>query len=199
MFLRRFIKSIIGFITCTIVVVMLILLIWSTIDFQALIDLNTDMVTNHGAGGHFWITLLMLLVVNMFLPINIPNPIPLTDDLISNSFGSGGLYVLILAIWLIGAFVGGLASRGGLRSGAWSAILSFLFLDFIFATMTASMNLSVAGLHGFSLFIVTFLFTIVIGSFIFVPIIGLVGGIFGGILGKMLFTKDKKKDEIKEE
>lgn len=199
MFLRRFIKSIIGFITCTIVVVMLILLIWSTIDFQALIDLNTDMVTNHGAGGHFWITLLMLLVVNMFLPINIPNPIPLTDDLISNSFGSGGLYVLILAIWLIGAFAGGLASRGGLRSGAWSAILSFLFLDFIFATMTASMNLSVAGLHGFSLFIVTFLFTIVIGSFIFVPIIGLVGGIFGGILGKMLFTKDKKKDEIKEE
>ncbi len=199
MFFRRVIKSIIGFITCTIVVVMLILLIWPTIDFQALINLNTDMATNHGAGGHFWITLLMLLVVNMFLPINIPNPIPLTDELISNSFGSGGLYALILGIWLIGAFAGGLASRGGLRSGAWSAILSFLFLDFIFATMTASMNLSVAGLHGFTLFIVTFLFTIVVGSFIFVPVIGLAGGILGGILGKMLFTKDKKKEETKEE
>ena len=199
MFLRRFVKSIIGFITCTIIVVVLMLLIWPTIDFQALIDLNTDMTTNHGAGGHFWVTLLMLLVVNMFLPINIPNPIPLTDELISNSFGSAGLYVLILAIWLIGAFAGGLASRGGLRSGAWSAILSFLFLDFIFATMTASMNLSVAGLHGFPLFIVSFLFSLVVGSFIFVPIIGLAGGIFGGILGKMLFTKDKKKDESKEE
>lgn len=198
MFFRRIIKSLIGFITCTIVVVMLILLIWPTIDFQALIDLNTNMVNNHGAGGHFWVTLLMLLVVNMFLPINIPNPIPLTDELISNSFGSGGLYALVLGIWLIGAFAGGLASRGGLRSGAWSAILSFLFLDLIFSSMTASM-LSIAGLQGFTLFIVTFLFTIVIGSFIFVPVIGLVGGIFGGILGKMLFTKDKKKDETNEE
>lgn len=192
MFLKRFFRSIIGFVTCTIVVVLLLYIIWPTIDMAELIELNTNMKTDHGTGGHFWVILLMLLVVNMFLRINIPMPEILSSFSIDNQFGNPKMYVLIIFIWLVGSFAGGLASRGGLRSGAWSAMLSFFFLDFIFATMTASMGLTFLGLNGFSLFIVTFFATLVLGSFIFIPIIGLVGGIAGGILGKMLFRKEKK-------
>ncbi|MCG3222589.1 MAG: hypothetical protein H7641_14510 [Candidatus Heimdallarchaeota archaeon] len=199
MFLKRFFKSIIGFITCTAVVVLLLYIIWPTIDMVELLALNDNMKADHGTGGHFWVILLMLLVVNMFLKIGIPLPDILSSYSIDNQFGNPRMYILIIFIWLVGSFAGGLASRGGLRSGAWSSILSFLFLDFIFATMTASMGLSFLGLSGFTLFIVTFLATLVLGSFIFIPIIGLVGGITGGILGKMLFRKEKKSKDQEEE
>ncbi len=196
MLLKRLYKTIIGFVTCTVVVVVLMILIWPTIDFTNLIQMHDNLVVDYGGGAHFWVILLMLLVVNIFLPIRLPNPIPQLEGYdIYNQTGHVGLYVLILLIWLIGAFAGGLASRGGLRSGAWSAILSFLFLDFLFAIMTSATNASIVGLSGFSLFIVTFLFALVVGSFVFVPILGLVGGIAGGILGKMLFRKDKTKEE----
>lgn len=164
-----------------------------------LIGLNNNMKADNGTGGHFWVILLMLLVVNMFLKIGIPLPDILSSYSIDNQFGNPRMYILIIFIWLIGSFAGGLASRGGLRSGAWSAILSFLFLDFIFATMTASMGLTFVGLNGFSLFIVIFLATLVLGSFIFIPIIGLIGGIAGGILGKMLFRKEKRLKDQDEE
>ena len=200
MFLKRFFKSIIGFITCTVVIVLLLYIIWPTIDMMELINLNESLKADHGAGGHFWMILLMLLVVNMFLKIGIPLPEILASYSIDNQFGNPRMYVLIIFIWLLGSFAGGLASRGGLRSGAWSAILSFLFLDFIFAIMTASMGITFLGLSGFSLFIVTFLATMVLGSFVFIPIIGLIGGIIGGILGKMLFRKGKQpKDQEEEE
>ncbi|MCE7738443.1 MAG: hypothetical protein KAU62_05115 [Candidatus Heimdallarchaeota archaeon] len=190
-FLRRVYKSIIGFITCTIVVVLLMLVLWPTLGIEALDIANAALVADHGSGGHFWLMLLILLVVNIFIKMNLPIPIPILETYgLDNTLGNGGVYVLILVIWLIGSFVGGLVSRGGLRSGAWSAMLSFLFLDFIFATMTSSFF----GSGG--LFFSTFFATLILGSFIFVPLIGLVGGITGGILGKMLFTKskDKKKD-----
>ena len=190
-FLRRIYKSIIGFITCTIVVVFLILVLWPTLGIEALDIANTALVADHGPGGHFWLMLLILLVVNIFIKMNLPIPIPILETYgLDNTLGNGGVYVLILVIWLIGSFVGGLVSRGGLRSGAWSAMLSFLFLDFIFATMTSSF-FSSGGL-----FFSTFFVTLILGSFIFVPLIGLAGGMIGGILGKMLFTKskDKKKD-----
>ncbi|MHA1406900.1 MAG: hypothetical protein ACTSSG_05920 [Candidatus Heimdallarchaeaceae archaeon] len=196
MFLKRLYKSLIGFITCTIVVVVIMLILWPTITDLPLLDLNTEVVTNHGAGGHFWLVLLMLLVVNIFLPIKIPSPIPqITEAEIANNFGNVGLYILILFIWLVGSFAGGLSSRGGLRSGMWASIISFLFLDLIFSSMTASLFSSIAGLSGFVLFLATFFFTLVIGSFLFVPILGLIGGIIGGILGKMLFRKKKEKIE----
>jgi hypothetical protein len=164
-----------------------------------LINLNENLKADHGAGGHFWLILLMLLVVNMFLKIGIPLPEILASYSIDNQFGNPRMYVLIIFIWLLGSFAGGLASRGGLRSGAWSAILSFLFLDFIFATMTASMGITFLGLSGFTLFIVTFLATLVLGSFVFIPIIGLIGGITGGILGKMLFRKGKRSTDQEDE
>lgn len=199
MLFKRLYKTIIGFVTCTTVVVVLMILIWPTIDFSNLITMHDNLVTDYGGGAHFWVILLMLLVVNIFLPIKIPNPIPQLEGYdIYNQTGHVGLYILILAIWLIGAFAGGLASRGGLRSGAWSAILSFLFLDLIFAIITSSTNAAIVGLSGFPLFIVTFLFTMVVGSFVFVPILGLAGGIAGGILGKMLFRKEKVKEEKEE-
>jgi hypothetical protein len=194
MFLRRIYKSIIGFITCTIVVVGLMLLLWPTLDIAALDLANTALVADHGAGGHFWLALLALLVVNIFMAINIPIPIPILQTYgLDKTLGNGGVYVLILVIWLIGSFAGGLASRGGLRSGAWSAMLSFLFLDFIFSIMTSAFFGSGGRFFG------TFFATLVLGSFIFVPLIGLVGGGVGGILGKMLFAKYRGKEEDSEE
>lgn len=193
-FFKRIYKSIIGFITCTIVVVLLMFVLFPTIDISAIQLANNGLTSAHGAGGHFWLILLMLLIVNIFMSINIPIPIPALETYnLEKDLGNGGVYALILLIWLIGSFAGGLASRGGLRSGAWSAMLSFLFLDFIFATMTSSM-FSSGGL-----FFSTFFATLILGSFIFVPIAGLVGGILGGILGKMLFRKSKDKPTEDEE
>ena len=193
-FFKRIYKSIIGFITCTIVVVLLMMLLFPTIDISLIQAADLGLKADHGAGGHFWLILLMLLIVNIFMSINIPIPIPALETYnLETNLGNGGVYVLILVIWFIGSFAGGLASRGGLRSGAWSAMLSFLFLDFIFATMTSSM-FSSGGL-----FFSTFFATLILGSFIFVPIVGLAGGIIGGILGKMLFRKSKDKTTEDEE
>ncbi len=200
---KRWKSTLIGFLTCTIVIVCLMLILWATIDVQAVIDANTALVEQAGAAGHLWVILLMLVVVNLFIPFNfdIPLPIPLLKEYNLNSSISGhaGLYFLILLIWLIGAFVGGLASRGGLKSGMSSAIWSFIFLDFLFAVLTASIKSGEAGMSGFPLFIVTFLIALFVGSFIFVIILGLVGGAIGGILGKMLFRKEKIDDTSSEE
>jgi hypothetical protein len=201
MFLKRVYKSLIGFVTCTAVVLLLMYLIWPTIVQAELISLDTEMRNSYGGGGHFWVILLMLLVVNIFLPITLPIPLPydLGEFELTNQFGDWRLYLLIVFIWLVGAFAGGLASRGGLRSGAWSAMLSFLFLDLIFAAITPGFNIPFLELGGTGTFFVTFLFTLIVGSFILIPIIGLVGGAIGGILGKMLFRKKKSKDEVEEE
>ena len=194
MFLRRIYKSLIGFVTCTIVVVLLMLVLWPTLNIEALELANAALVADHGSGGHFWLILLSLLVVNIFMAINIPIPIPILQTYgLDKTLGNGGVYVLILVVWLVGSFAGGLVSRGGLRAGAWSAMLSFLFLDFIFAIMTSAFFGSGGRFFG------TFFATLVLGSFIFVPLIGLAGGVAGGILGKMLFTKSKGKKEDSEE
>jgi len=176
-------------------------LIWPTIVHADLISMNTELVNTYGKGGHFWVILLMLLVVNIFLPINLPIPLPydLGEFELTNQFGDWKLYLLIVFIWLVGAFAGGLASRGGMRSGAWSAMLSFLFLDLIFAAITPGFNIPFLELGGTGTFFVTFLFTLIVGSFILIPIIGFVGGAVGGILGKMLFRKGKPSKEEEDE
>ncbi len=203
MFFRRIVKSLIGFVTCTIVVILLILILWPTFDQPGLVEFNRLMVEKYGSGGHFTVALLSLLVVNIFLPIDLPDIFNVANTLSGSPVPDGfpfshvGMYILILVIWLIGSFAGGLASRGGLRSGAWSAMLSFVFLDLIFSIMVDAMGISIAGFTGS--FFVVFFFTLVVGSFIFIPIVGLAGGIAGGILGKMLFRKDKdrsSKDSI---
>ena len=197
MFFRRIVKSLIGFVTCTIVVLLLILILWPTFDQPGLVEFNRIMVENYGSGGHFAVALLSLLVVNIFLPIDLPDIFNVANTLSGSPVPDGfpfshvGMYILILVIWLIGSFAGGLASRGGLRSGAWSAMLSFVFLDLIFSIMVDAMGISIAGFTGS--FFVVFFFTLVVGSFIFIPIVGLAGGIAGGILGKMLFRKVKDK------
>ncbi|MHA1345473.1 MAG: hypothetical protein ACTSVO_08705 [Candidatus Heimdallarchaeaceae archaeon] len=197
MFFRRIIKSLIGFVTCTIVVILLILILWPTFDQPGLVAFNQLMVDQHGSSGHFAVALLSLLVVNIFLPINLPDIFNVVNSFSDNGipqdfpFSHTGMYILILVIWLIGSFAGGLASRGGLRSGAWSAMLSFVFLDLIFSIIVDAMGISIAGFTGS--FFVVFFFTLVVGSFIFIPVVGLAGGIAGGILGKMLFRKDKDK------
>ncbi|MCK4895355.1 MAG: hypothetical protein KAS47_01000 [Candidatus Heimdallarchaeota archaeon] len=197
MFFRRIVKSLIGFVTCTIVVLLLILILWPTFDQPGLVEFNRIMVEDYGSGGHFAVALLSLLVVNIFLPIDLPDIFNVANTLSGSPVPDGfpfrhvGMYILILVIWLIGSFAGGLASRGGLRSGAWSAMLSFVFLDLIFSIMVDAMGISIAGFTGS--FFVVFFFTLVVGSFIFIPIVGLAGGIAGGILGKMLFRKVKDK------
>lgn len=198
MFFRSIWKTLIGFVTCTIIVLLLIFILWPTFDQPGLVEFNQIMVDNYGSGGHFAIGLLSLLVVNIFLPIDLPDIFDVVQTFSDNSidvnlfpFSSTGMYILILAIWLIGSFAGGLASRGGLRSGAWSAMLSFVFLDLIFSIMVDAMEISVAGFTGS--FFTVFFFTLVVGSFIFIPVVGLAGGIAGGILGKMLFRKNKDK------
>ncbi|MBY8999898.1 MAG: hypothetical protein KGD64_03195 [Candidatus Heimdallarchaeota archaeon] len=199
MFLRKIYKTLIGFITCTIVVVLLVLILFPTFP-ENFLAFNEYIVTDlgHGSSGHFAVALLSLLVVTVFLPINLPDIFDLTNTLEIDlgipdgfPFDSTGMIFLILGIWLIGAFAGGLASRGGLSSGAWSAMLSFIFLDLIFSIMVDAMGISIAGFTGS--FFVVFLFTLVLGSFLFIPIAGLAGGIAGGILGKMLFRKTKDK------
>ena len=195
MFFRRIAKSLIGFLTCTVVVILLILLLWPTFTQPGLIAFHDAIVADYGSSGHFAVALLSLLVVNIFLPINLPEIFQIVDLGIDFPFSEGGtgMYILILVIWLIGSFAGGLASRGGLRSGAWSAMLSFLFLNLIFSIMVDAMGISIAGFTGS--FFVVFFFTLVMGSFIFIPIVGLAGGIVGGILGKMLFRKTRDKTE----
>ncbi len=197
MFFRSIWKTVIGFVTCTIVVLLLILILWPTFDQPGLVAFNEIMVTEHPSSGHFVVALLSLLVVNIFLPIDLPDIFDVANTLSGSPVPDGfpfshtGMYILILAIWLIGSFAGGLASRGGLNSGAWSAMLSFVFLDIIFSIMVDAMEISIAGFAGS--FFVVFFFTLVVGSFIFIPVVGLAGGIAGGILGKMLFRKDKDK------
>ena len=193
-FFKRISKTLIGFVTCSTVIVVLMLLLWSTLGIDELTQLNIDMTDDYGAGGHFWVILLILLNISVF--IKMPIPIAGVPNDVEN-MGNAGVLILILVIWLIGSFAGGLASRGGLKSGIWSAILSYLFLDFLFATMSASMAVSTTG--GFLIFIVNFFAPMALGSFFIIPVIGLAGGIAGGILGKMLFTKPKKKDEDKDE
>ena len=155
MFFRRIWKTLIGFVTCTIVVILLILILWPTFDQPGLVAFNEIMITDHPSGGHFVVALLSLLVVNIFLPIDLPDIFDVVQTFTDNSididlfpFSSTGMYILILAIWLIGSFAGGLASRGGLRSGAWSAMLSFVFLDIIFSVMVDAMSISIAGFTG---------------------------------------------------
>ncbi len=195
MFFRNIWKTLIGFVTCTIVVLLLIFLLWPTFDQPGLVEFNREMVNLYGSSGHFAVGLLSLLVVNIFLPIDLPDIFdiaPYVSEIPDGfPFSHTGMYILILAIWLIGSFAGGLASRGGLRSGAWSAMLSFVFLDLIFSIMIDALDISIAGFTGS--FFVVFFFTLVVGSFIFIPIVGLAGGIAGGILGKMLFRKSKDK------
>ncbi len=193
-FFKRIYKTLIGFVTCSVVIVVLMLLLWSTIGIEELITLNSDMITNYGAGGHFWVILMMLLNVSIFINMNIPI-VGVTQPV--EDMSNPGVFVLILVIWLIGSFAGGLASRGGLRSGLWSAVLSYLFLVFLFATMSGSMVGT--GTAGMLVFIINFFAPIVLGSFFIIPILGIAGGIAGGILGKMLFTKSKKKDDVKGE
>lgn len=191
MFFKRIYKTLIGFVTCFIVVVVLMLLLWPTLnssDYTDLVILNSTYEGNYGA-GHFWIILLMLLNPSIFL--NFISPVIGTSSL--HGMVVIPAFFLILGIWFIGAFAGGLASRGGLRSGLWSALLSYLLLSFLFATISGSIVESSLG--SFTVFIINFFAPMVLGSFFVVPILGLAGGIVGGILGKMLFTKSKKKDK----
>ncbi|UJG42315.1 MAG: hypothetical protein K9W46_07840 [Candidatus Heimdallarchaeum endolithica] len=199
---RRILRSFVGFVTCTLVVVLIMFILWPTIDIIPLVEAHDYLVDRYGFGGHFFTILLMLLIVNLFIPFKFNLPIgflPMFSELnidqsfaIGNKFGNAGLYFLILGIWLVGSFAGGLVSRGGLRAGSTSATLSFIFLDVVFSIMAVSFDWNIAGISGFLLFFVMFFFTLVIGSFVFVGIIGLIGGGIGGILGKMLFTKDTK-------
>ncbi|MCK5410101.1 MAG: hypothetical protein KAJ30_07535, partial [Candidatus Heimdallarchaeota archaeon] len=65
MFFRRIVKSLIGFVTCTIVVLLLILILWPTFDQPGLVEFNRIMVEEYGSSGHFAVALLSLLVVNI--------------------------------------------------------------------------------------------------------------------------------------
>jgi len=171
---RRILRSFVGFVTCTLVVVLIMFILWPTIDIIPLVEAHDYLVDPIG-------------FLPMFSELNIDQSFA-----IGNKFGNAGLYFLILGIWLVGSFAGGLVSRGGLRAGSTSATLSFIFLDVVFSIMAVSFDWNIAGISGFLLFFVMFFFTLVIGSFVFVGIIGLIGGGIGGILGKMLFTKDTK-------
>ncbi len=193
-FFKRIYKTLIGFVTCSVVVVVLMLLLWPTFnspEYLALTDWNSVYTGNYGAGGHFWIILMMLLNPSIFLNFHI-NPITMFNNDIENMVGVGA-FILILGIWFIGSFAGGLASRGGLRSGLWSALLSYFFLSFLFAVLTGALGGVSTG--GFLAFIITLVSPIVLGCFFIIPVLGIAGGIAGGILGKMLFTKSKKKDD----
>ncbi|MHA1198233.1 MAG: hypothetical protein ACTSQF_02590 [Candidatus Heimdallarchaeaceae archaeon] len=196
LFFKRIYKTLIGFVTCAVVVVVLMLLLWPTFDspdFLALIELNTDYSDNYGAGGHFWVILMMLLNPSIFL--NITNPVIGISQPLEDMVGIGA-FILILGIWFIGSFAGGLASRGGLRSGLWSAVISYFFLSFLFATLSGSLGAVSSGVSFGSLlvFIINLFAPMVLGSFFIIPVLGIAGGIVGGILGKMVFTKSKKKD-----
>lgn len=194
LFFKRIYKTLIGFVTCFVVVVVLMLLLWPTFnspDFVALTNLNTTFQDNYGAGGHFWIILLMLLNPSIFLNFKVLPIVGVTSE-IKDMVGVGA-FILILGIWLIGSFAGGLASRGGLRSGLWSSVFSYLLLSFLFATISASLVEDPTG--GFLIFIINFFAPMVLGSFFVIPVLGLAGGIIGGILGKMLFTKTKIKED----
>ena len=115
---------------------------------------------------------MMLLNVSVFLKMT--NPVVGIDNPVEQ-MSNIGVFILILAIWLIGSFAGGLASRGGLRSGLWSAVLSYLFLDFLFATMSGAMVGTATA--GGIVFIINFFAPIVLGSFLIIPVIGIAGGI----------------------
>lgn len=193
LFFKRIYKTLIGFVTCTVVVVVLMLLLWPTFDspdFLALIEVNTTLTDNHGAGGHFWVILMMLLNPSIFL--NLDSPVVGITQPLEDMVGVGA-FILILALWFVGSFAGGLASRGGLRSGLWSAVTSYLFLSFLFATLSGSLGGVSTG--GLLVFIINLFAPMVLGSFFVIPVLGIAGGIVGGILGKMLFTKSKKKDD----
>ena len=198
---RRLFAPILGCITSIITTVGLMLILWPTINTQAIIDVNTKLVNEHGFLGHLWVILLMLLVVNIFIPFNfkIPTPIAFMKDYnLQNSFGNAGMYFLILFIWFVGAFAGGMVTRRGLRSGSSASVMAFLLLDFLFATITASILSGYGGMTGFALFIATFFFAIILGSFVFVGIIGFIGGSIGGILGKLLLRPERGDTNDKE-
>lgn len=199
---RRLFAPIMGSITSMLTTVGLMLILWPTIDTQEILDVNAKLVEEHGFLGHLWVILLMLLVVNIFIPFKftIPTPIAFMKEYnLQNSFGNAGLYFLILFIWFVGAFAGGMVTRRGLRTGSSSAVAAFLFLDFLFATITASILSGFGGLSGFALFIATFFFAIILGSFIFVGIIGFIGGSIGGILGKLLLRREKVETDVTNE
>jgi len=183
-----------GFITTSFTIVILMIILWPTINTQALIDVNNTLTQSHGFGGHLWVILLMLLVVNLFIPFKftIPTPIEFMKiNNINNSFGNFGLYALILFVWFVGCFAGGMLTRGGMWTGSKSATLSYLFLDLLFSAITASILSGFGGISGFALFLATFFFSIFIGSFLFVGIIGAIGGALGGIVGKLVLTNEK--------
>lgn len=203
MILKRIRNTFTGFVTNFLVVLIFMVLLWPTIDQPELLSANDQLKASHGFFGHLWLILLMLLVVNLFIPFNfsIPSPIPMMKDMdLVNSFANPGMYFLILGIWLLGAFAGGLASRGGLRSGTSSSVMTFITLNVLFSLLSVIIDIQIAGLSGVFLFIVIFFFTITIGSFFFVSIIGFVGGSIGGILGKMIFKRPKSvTDSVTEE
>ncbi len=202
---KKIIQALTGLLTTIIVMVGIMFILWPTIDIPVLIQANNELVSRYGFGGHLFMILLMLLLVNIFIPFKFSFPIsflPMFSNLnidqsiqVGNKFGSPAMYFLILGIWLLGSFAGGLVSRGGLKSGSTSSGLAFLILDLLFSILAVSFDWNIAGISGFLLFFVMFFFVMILGSFVIVEVIGLVGGGLGGIFGKVLLSGDKKKKD----
>jgi len=193
-------KALTGALVALFIVVFSTALMVSVIDNQDLTTMKEDIASRKGNfWGFVWVVLFLIALPNAFF-IDAYLPIDLMEDIGANNLdGNANIGIIIYLLWMVGLFLGGLASAGGMHKGAGSAGLAAFIVSLVFSIFTILydgeiFSFSLSFFSGIWGFIVIFLLSWVIGSLLLISTIGSIVGGLGGALGKTFLAKPKGND-----
>ncbi|MHA1911621.1 MAG: hypothetical protein ACTSYA_07980 [Candidatus Kariarchaeaceae archaeon] len=193
-------KALTGALVALFIVVFSTALLVSVIDNQELTAMKEDISSRKGNfWGFVWVVLFLIALPNAFF-MDAFLPIDLIDDIGANDLGgNANIGIIIYLLWMVGLFLGGLASSGGMHKGAGSAGLAAFIVSLVFSIFTVFydgeiFSFSFSFFSGIWGFIVVFLLSWVIGSLLLISTLGSIVGGLGGALGKTFLTKPKGND-----
>jgi hypothetical protein len=193
-------KALTGALVALVIIFFSTALLVSVVDNPALTEMKEDIASRKGDfWGFLWVVLFLIALPNAFF-MDTVLPIDLMDDIGANNLGgNANIGIILYILWMIGLFLGGLASSGGMHKGAGSAGLAAFIVSLTFSLFTIFydgeiFSFSFSFFSGIWGFIVVFLLSWVIGSLLLISTVGSLFGGLGGALGKTFLSKPKSNE-----
>jgi hypothetical protein len=193
-------KALTGALVSLFIIVFSTALLVTVIDNQELNAMRDEISSSKGNfWGFIWVVLFLMALPNAFF-MDAFLPIDLIDDIGANDMGgNANIGIIMYILWMVGLFLGGLASASGMHKGAGSSGLATFIVSLVFSIFTIFydgeiFSFSFSFFGGIWGFIVVFLLSWVIGSLLLISAIGSLFGGLGGALGKTFLSKPKSSE-----
>ncbi len=174
-------------------VVSLFILSWLSVQYMSpdsYLDFFDSVEDKAGFRGYVWGTLLPIAVPLALRPFDwkIGNPIPFSDDItVGNPIGDNSFFFVIVGIWCLSAFLGGLSTGRGFGAGWRVSRDTSLIVALLFAILTSTVGDDIlwVGVDWAVILVATFFLAYTVGGLLIIGLLAAVFGAFGGVVGKI--------------